>query len=511
MLVYQLLDWLYISKNDVFEQSKKTQISFQHIKGETNLMKINRADKMPIWQQLLDQAIDHITNGVWKPGELLTPSRELAQQLEVSRSTVQIVYEELLTRGYTVTSRRGGTRVNHWNQFTGKRKEDTPPLVPPQIPELPLLVDQSQQWFRSKDNRESAIDFSPYQPYLDTQFQKTWRKSYLNASSELNVSSWSYGDAYGFEPLRRQIQRYLSLERGIHIQTNQILLTSGAQHSIDLIAQTLLTKGDIVTVEDPGYPVAWMTMKYRQMRIAPVPVDEYGLVVEKVPSKAKLILVTPAHQCAVGVMLSELRRQQLLHKAAQQRAWIIEDDYDSEFRYRGDPMPTLFSQLPQNCLYLMSFSKLTAPGIRISAVIGPAEAITQLARVQAFTYRHLPVMEQVTLAHFIEHGYFMRHMRRARNIYRRRHEIMQKAIVASGLGNKFTLRGIETGSHILLEADESFDEDTMTLRALRGGVHVHQLHSYCLESRRKGWVLGFAKVEEGLIEEGMYRLAELVL
>ncbi len=282
-------------------------------------MKINRADKRPIWQQLLDQAIDHITNGVWKPGELLTPSRELAQQLGVSRSTVQIVYEELLTRGYTVTSRRGGTRVNDWIQFTDKRKENTPPLVPPQLPELPLLVEQSQQWFRSKDNRESVIDFSPYQPYMDTQFLKTWRKSYLNASSELKVSSWSYGDAYGFEPLRRQIQRYLSLERGIHVQMNQILLTSGAQHSIDLIAQTLLTKGDIVTVEDPGYPVAWMTMKYRQMKIAPVPVDEYGLVVEKVPSEAKLIFVTPAHQCAVGVMLSEPRRQQLLHQAAQQR------------------------------------------------------------------------------------------------------------------------------------------------------------------------------------------------
>lgn len=474
-------------------------------------MNINRADKRPIWQQLLDQAIEHITNGVWKPGELLMPSREFAKQLGVSRSTVQIVYEELLTRGYTVTSRRGGTRVSDWIQFNDKQKQEASPLILPQFPELPLLVDQSQQWFRSKDNQASVIDFSPYQPYIDAQFLKAWRKSYLNTSSELKASSWSYGDAYGFEPLRRQIQRYLSLERGIHVQTNQILLTSGAQHSIDLIAQTLLTKGDVVAVEDPGYPVAWMTMKYRQMKIAPVPVDEHGLIVEKIPSESKLIFVTPAHQCAVGVILSEPRRQQLLHKAAQQRAWIIEDDYDSEFRYRGDPMPTLYSRLPQNCLYLMSFSKLTAPGIRISAVIGPAEAIAQLARVQAFTYRHLPIMEQVTLAHFIEHGYFMRHMRRARNIYRRRHEIVQKAIVASGLNNKFTVQGIETGLHILLEADETFDEDTMTLRALQGGVRVHQLHSYCLESKRKGWVLGFAKVEEELIEEGMYRLAETML
>ncbi|MCM3039829.1 PLP-dependent aminotransferase family protein [Paenibacillus motobuensis] len=472
------------------------------------MLKVNRDDKRPLWQQLLDQAIDHINNGVWKPGQRLTPTRELAQQLEVSRSTIQIVYDELLTRGYTVTSGRGGTRVNDWIQINDKC---APSLDAPQLPELPLLVEQSQHWFRSKDNQGSVIDFSPYQPFVDTQLLKAWRKSYLNASSQFNVSSWFYGDAYGFEPLRRQIQRYLSLERGIHVQTNQILLTSGAQHSIDLIAQTLLTKGDTITVEDPGYPVAWMTMKYRQMKVAPVPVDEHGLVVEKVPSEAKLILVTPAHQCAVGVMLSEPRRQQLLHRAAQQRAWIVEDDYDSEFRYRGDPMLTLFSQLPQNCLYLMSFSKLTMPGIRISAIIGPAEAIAQLARVQAFTYRHLPIMEQMALAHFIEHGYFMRHMRRARNIYRRRHEIMQKAIIASGLGNKFTLRGIETGLHVLLEADEAFDEDTMTRRALQGGVRVHQLHSYCLESVRKGWVLGFAKVDERLIVEGMYRLAETVL
>ncbi|WP_106768842.1 PLP-dependent aminotransferase family protein [Paenibacillus faecalis] len=472
------------------------------------MLKVHRDDPRPLWQQLLDQAIDHIHNGVWKPGELLTPTRELAQQLGVSRSTIQIVYNELLTRGYTVTSGRNGTRVHDWIQSPDK----SAPLVhPPQIPEPPSLLEQSQQWFRSKDHQESMIDFSPYQPYIDTQLLQTWRKSYLKASAQLDVSSWFYGDAYGFEPLRRQIQRHLSLERGIHVHTNQILLTSGAQHSIDLITQTLLTKGDIVTVEDPGYPVAWMTMKYRQMKIAPIPVDEQGLVVEKVPSEAKLILVTPAHQCAVGVMLSEPRRQQLLHKAAQQRAWIVEDDYDSEFRYRGDPVLTLFSQLPQNCLYLMSFSKLTMPGIRISAIIGPAEAIAQLARVQAFTYRHLPIMEQATLAHFMEHGYFMRHMRRARNIYRRRHEMIQKAIAASGLGNKFTVRGIETGLHVLLEADESFDEDTMTFRAFQSGVRVHQLHSYCLESKRKGWVLGFAKVDEKLIVEGMDRLAETVL
>jgi GntR family transcriptional regulator/MocR family aminotransferase len=177
-----------------------------------------------------------------------------------------------------------------------------------------------------------------------------------------------------------------------------------------------------------------MAMKYRGMNVVPVPVDEHGLVVENIHPLSKLTFVTPSHQCAVGVVMSEPRRQQLLHKAVQEQSWIIEDGYDSEFRYRGEPLSTLISQEPNHTLYLMSFSKMIAPGIRISAVVGPVEAIAQLARVQELTYRHLPIMDQLTLTHFIKNGHFMRHMRRVRNVYRRRHEAMTKAIMASGLG-----------------------------------------------------------------------------
>ncbi|MEK8128989.1 PLP-dependent aminotransferase family protein [Paenibacillus filicis] len=476
------------------------------------MLKIIRNDQRPIWQQLLDQAIQHITSGTWAPGELLIPSRELAHMLGVSRSTIQIVYEELLSRGYTVTSRRGGTRVSHWKQVTESTKEiaaDGP--IPPSLPLLNSAVDQLHDWFRGKEHREVEIDFSPHEPYLDGQFQKTWRQSLLHASSAMDVSNWAYGNPYGFPPLREQIQRYLSLERGIHIQTNQILLTSGAQHSIDLIAQSLLTDGDTVSVEDPGFPASWMAMTYRRMHVVPVPVDEYGLVVEDIHPQSKLIFTTPSHQCAVGVVMSEPRRQQLLHKAAQEQFWIIEDDYDSEFRYRGEPLPTLFSQAPNNTLYLMSFSKMIAPGIRISAIVGSVEAIAQLARVQELTYRHLPIMDQLTLTHFIQNGHFMRHMRRVRNVYRRRHEAMTKAIMASGLGERFTLSGVETGLHMLLEAEESYDEESVTKLALQKGIRVYPLGPYCLESNRKGWVLGFAQVDEASIEQGIHRLAELIL
>ncbi|MNZ49437.1 HTH-type transcriptional regulatory protein GabR [compost metagenome] len=292
---------------------------------------------------------------------------------------------------------------------------------------------------------------------------------------------------------------------------DQIILTSGAQHSIDLISQALLHEGETVSVEDPGFPAAWMAMKYRRMQVVSVPVDEYGLCVDRIHPGSKLVYVTPSHQCAVGVIMSEPRRQQLIHMAAGQRFWIVEDDYDSEFRYRGDPIPTLFSQRPQNTLYMMSFSKMIAPGIRISAIIGPKEAIRQLAQVQELTYRHLPIMEQLTLTHFIEHGHFMRHMRRVRNVYRRRHEAMTKAINTTGLSERFTLSGVETGLHMLLEADSSFDEEAVTNLALEKGIRIYPLSNYCLESDRKGWILGFAKVDETTIEEGINHLAKISL
>ncbi|MEY9094928.1 PLP-dependent aminotransferase family protein [Paenibacillus sp. RC84] len=476
------------------------------------MLKVNRDDERPIWQQLLDQAIHNITTGKWPPGELLLPSRELAPLIGVSRSTIQIVYEELFSRGYTVTSRRGGTRVSEWTYAT-RPSEDaaTQGPVPPELPILNSAIGHLHSWFGDKENRKVEIDFSPHEPYLDEHFQKKWRQSFLHASTETDLDSWAYGDSYGYLPLREQIQRYLSLERGVHVNIDQIILTSGAQHSIDLIAQALLHEGDTVSVEDPGFPAAWMAMKYRRMQVVPVPVDEYGLCVNRIHPQSKLVFVTPSHQCAVGVIMSEPRRQQLLHRAAGQRFWIVEDDYDSEFRYRGDPLPTLFSQRPQNTLYMMSFSKMVAPGIRISAIIGPKEAIRQLARVHELTYRHLPIMEQLTLTHFIEHGHFMRHMRRVRNIYRRRHEAMTKAIITAGLSEHFTLSGVETGLHMLLEANKSFDEEAVTNLALEKGIRVYPLSTYCLESDRKGWVLGFAKVDEAAIEEGISRLAEMLV
>ncbi|MEG0449628.1 MAG: PLP-dependent aminotransferase family protein [Lysinibacillus sp.] len=475
------------------------------------MMKIDRQDSKPIWKQLLDQAMHNITSGKWKAGYRLPPTRELAQQLGVARSTVQTMYEELFSRGYTITSRRGGTQVSDWNQsFISKEERSPHRLTPPHLAVLEDAVDRLHDWSGEKSNTAVEIDFSPHEPYLDPLFHKKWRQSFLHASAKADLSYWTYGNPFGFEPLRNQIQNYLSVERGIHVDIEQILLTSGAQQSIDLITQALLVEEDTVAVEDPGFPPAWLTMKYRNMNVLPVQVDEQGIVVDSIPNQSKLVFVTPSHQSATGVIMSAKRRSQLFELARRNQSWIIEDDYDSEFRHSGEPLPTLFSQEPECTLYLMSFSKMIAPGIRISAIIGPVEAIAQVARVHKLTSRQLPIMEQLTLAHFIEHGHFMRHMRRVRNVYRRRHEAMIKAIATTKLGEVFSVKGVETGLHMLLEADMNFNEKEMTTKALENGVRVYPLSHYCLESKRKGWVLGYSKVDEVAIMRGISRLYSIV-
>jgi len=208
------------------------------------MMKIDRNDDTPIWKQLLDQAIHNITSGKWKAGYRLTPTRELAEQLGVSRSTIQAVYEELYSRGYTVTSRRGGTRVSDWYQpIISEEKNTLNPLTPPSKPVLEEAINRLEIWTGSGINQEVEIDFTPHEPYLDPLFLKKWRQSFLHASDIDDLSSWSYGNTFGYEPLRYQIQNYLSMERGIHVDIDQILLTSGTRQSIDLISQALLGRG----------------------------------------------------------------------------------------------------------------------------------------------------------------------------------------------------------------------------------------------------------------------------
>ena len=361
-----------------------------------------------------------------------------------------------------------------------------------------------------KKEEKAEIDFRLHLPYIDSTFQKAWRHASNTAMKEVDLFDWGYSSSYGLYSVREQISRYLAIERGIHVPPSQILLTLGARQTMDIIAQALLQEGDLVAVEDPGFPVAWSSMRYRNMKIEPIPVDQQGICVDQIPSQTKMIFTTPSHQFPSGVLMTANRRQELIQFARQNQTWIIEDDYDGEFRYRGGPMPSLYSQMPTNILYLLSFTKILAPGIRLAAVIGPEEAIERLAKVQEFVCRHLPIMEQLTLGQFFETGDLLKHVRRMRSIYHKRHRVIIQTLNTSGLANHFHIQGTDSGLHVLLESNERFNEYQAVQDALKAGVGVFPLSPYCLESQRKGLLLGFAHLETDQIIDGIHRLANVL-
>ena len=474
-------------------------------------IKLDKKDKRTLWLQIVDQVIEYITNGQLSPGDPLVPTRQLAQELSISRSSVQIAYEELQSRGYVVTSRRGGTRVC---EIMPDNNSEPSEHTVPAIPSKPFLEEKTEgvdHWPEVAQEEKAEIDFRLHVPYIDPIFQKLWRRASNSAMREENVFDWGYSSSYGLYSVREQISRYLAIERGIHVQPNQILLTLGARQTMDIIAQALLQEGDLVSVEDPGFPVAWTSMRYRNMRIEPVPVDNQGICVGEISPHTKMIFTTPSHQFPSGVLMTANRRQELIQFAQQNQTWIIEDDYDGEFRYRGGPIPSLYSQLPTNILYLLSFTKLLAPGIRLAAVIGPEEAIARMAKVQEFVCRHLPVMEQLALGQFFETGDLLKHVRRMRSIYHKRHRHIIQTLTASGLAEKFHILGTESGLHVLLESHDQFDEYEAVNAALKAGVGVFPLSPYCLESSRKGLLLGFAHLESMKIIEGIKRLAHVLI
>ena len=473
-------------------------------------IELNRKDKRPLWLQIVDQVIEYITNGQLSPGDSLVPTRQLSQELSISRSSVQIAYEELQSRGYVTTSRRGGTRVcdiladDEYPQTTSST---------PIIPAKPLLEEETKRvghWPDLKKEEKAEIDFRLHLPYIDPIFQKAWRYASNTAMKEVDLFDWGYSSSYGLYSVREQISRYLAIERGIHVPPSQILLTLGARQTMDIIAQALLQEGDLVAVEDPGFPVAWSSMRYRNMEIDPIPIDQQGICVDQISPQTKMIFTTPSHQFPSGVLMTANRRQELIQFARQNQTWIIEDDYDGEFRYRGGPMPSLYSQMPTNILYLLSFTKILAPGIRLAAVIGPEEAIERLAKVQEFVCRHLPIMEQLTLGQFFETGDLLKHVRRMRSIYHKRHRVITQTLNTSGLANQFHIQGTDSGLHVLLESNEDFNEHHAVQASLKAGVGVFPLSPYCLKSQRKGLLLGFAHLETEQIIDGIHRLAKVL-
>lgn len=456
--------------------------------------------------RLYRQLLDAILDGRLRPGERLPPTRELARRLEVSRSTVSTAYERLTAEGF-LTGRVGdGT-------FVGATLGGARPRTAP----AGRGVRPREQWRNLPEPIAEpdppAYDFRVGVPDARMFPLETWRRILARTLRASTVRTANYGDPAGHAGLRAAIARHTGVARSVRAAAGDVLVTQGAQQALDLIARVLVGPGTSVAVEEPGYPPARLLFRSHGARVTGVPVDEEGIVVEAIPRSARLVYVTPSHQFPLGTPMSLERRAALLAWAERQGAVVVEDDYDSEFRFGDRPLEPLQSlDRSGHVVYVGSFSKTLLPMLRLGFLVAPVSLQPALREAKRLTDWHGDVTSQAALARFIEEGLLARHVRRAAREYGVRRELVGAAL-RRDFADRFAPVPSAAGLHVcaLLRPGAATDVGRAVERARAAGVAVENLAAYAGERpARQGLVIGYGAICAGRIEEGLGRLAVLL-
>jgi GntR family transcriptional regulator/MocR family aminotransferase len=340
----------------------------------------------------------------------------------------------------------------------------------------------------------------PGTPALDRFPRKLWSRLVIRRSRGLAVRHLDYGDGAGYEPLREAIAVHVSASRGVQCHPGQVIVTAGAQQALEVAAHMLLDPGDPVWMEEPGYLGARSALLSASARIVSVPVDGEGMRIEgRIPTEAppRLVYVTPSHQYPLGGTLSLTRRLRLLRWASESGAWILEDDYDTEFRYVGRPL-TALTGLDESgrVLYVGTFSKTLFPALRLGFLIVPEALVEPFMQARRSADQHPPALEQMVLADFIREGHFARHVRRMRRVYEARQVALLEAI-RDELPGELDARPVSAGLHLVAFLPEGVDDRAVARKAAELGAEAMPLSRYYLGgASRPGLVLGFATVPE---------------
>jgi GntR family transcriptional regulator / MocR family aminotransferase len=469
---------------------------------EVHVSLLGRAD---LAGEIYRQLRDAILTGRLRPGESLPPTRELARRLSVARGTVAVAYDRLSGEGFVTSQAGSGTFVSEWVA----RGERTASRADCRLRPRPV-------WARIQ---VSAAFAAPARYELRTGLPdasrfpfQTWRGLMARELRSSAVGRGEYGDPAGHPALRAAIARHVGASRGVVAAAEDVTVTSGTQQAFDLIARVLLAPGDRVAVEDPGYaPSRWL-FDSLGLDVAGVPVDDHGLVVDALPASVRLVYVTPSHQYPLGAVMSLSRRVALLEWADRHDAAIIEDDYDSEFRYGGrpiDPLSTLDTS--GRVIYVGSFSKSMLPTLRVGFVIAPPALSGALRAAKYVTDWHTSLPTQAALARFIDDGHLSRHIRRMRGVYRRRHDTIV-GILAGQFSRHLTTIPSAAGLHVsALARTATADQMTeIAERALANGVAVQPLSMFQVtQPARAGLALGYGAIEADDINAGMILLLQV--
>jgi GntR family transcriptional regulator/MocR family aminotransferase len=320
-----------------------------------------------------------------------------------------------------------------------------------------------------------------------------------------------YQDVQGYGPLRQAIATHIGMTRGIHCSPEQIILTTGAQGALDLVARVLLDPGDPAWVEDPGYSGARGALLAAGAKLVAVPIDEEGLDVDagrQLCPEARLAIVTPSHQFPTGVTMNLSRRLALLEWSREVHAWIVEDDYDSEYRFSGRLLEALQGlDRAGRVLYIGTFSKVLFPSLRLGYLVAPPELLKGLIATHRLIAVHLPLLEQMALADFMAEGYFARHLRRMRQLYKERRNALVDALTRE-LGKRLDVTVPEAGMHLVVWLPSGMSAQTAAQRAAASGLHMLPISQFSLRSlQRDGLLLGFASASPQELRAGVQTLA----
>lgn len=457
--------------------------------------------------QLYHEIRQAILNGRLRPGERLPATRELSKSLHVSRNTVIDAYERLASEGYLDARVGSGTYISRSlpGQPQGPRHSRS---------SIPLQV---TRWAQSlvepvytPPQRDLPYDFRLGRPELSRFPVDLWNRISAKLLRAFSREFAYYGDSAGYRPLREAIARYLAHARAVVTDPDHVVITSGSQQALDLLARVLIEEGDPVVVEDPGYPAAIATFRAAGARILPIPVDDEGIRVDLFPEQARLAYVTPSHQFPTGVPLSLMRRKALLQWAQAQRAVIIEDDYDSEFRYIDRPIESLQGLDEANVVvYLGTFSKVLFPSLRLGYVIVPDSLLGPILAAKWITDRHTPALEQRIVATFMQEGHYQRYLRRMHRLYTDRRKVLLSGL-AHHTEDWITPSPSVAGLHVTGWLPSHFDVDALITRAEAVGVSIYSITPFFQRNPRPGLVFGFGACRSSHIREGIRRLANVL-
>ena len=470
----------------------------------------------PIQRQLTTLVRRLVQRGALAPGAPLPSSRQLATQLGVSRTTTELAYEQLRAEGYLESRERRGTYVANAlpDHFVGvePRSAGAPPAAP-----SPARASRRSDALIALDPTPPGSghhDVHPFRtgtpwadPRLTMEIGRRAARLWRRGSHELLY----YGEPAGYAPLRAAIARHVAVARGVRATAEQVIITSGAQQALGVAAQLAFDPGDTVWIEDPGYVGARSAMRAAGARLAPMDVDEDGLDVDRArrrAPRARAAYVTPSHQYPLGGTLSAARRYALLAWARDAHAWIIEDDYDSEFRYATHPLPALQGlDADGRVLYVGTFSKTLVPALRLGYLVVPRALAATARAARAVADRHAPTVEQAVLASLIDDGSYARHVRRMRLAYAERQAVLVEA-VHEHLGDVMEVAPADAGMHLTGWLKRGWSEARVMRVAAEARVELSSLSRLSLRApAREAVLLGYAAFSPAALRRAARHLA----